>query len=204
MAKLYIFSLCISMFFFLSCEDTSPQISIVRHMVLYDFSSNKTLPELRLAVYVEVNSDTSRIKTMDITSLESNVTWRIPTPKTINDTSTGKQWVGSSNLASAGYITFLEGNYRLTYTDLAERKVDVFFTISDFDYPENLNNNDYPVKKIAVHDALANTLYYGNVLSESEMLDLYPSATSYREILLRDDYQGAIVYTTNLLQNISD
>ncbi len=190
--------ICIFLF---ACEDTTPSLGIVRHMVLYDYDSSMNKPTQRLAVYVEILSDPQKIQTIEITSVDSDLTWTIDEPIAVSDSSTGKVWLGSSNLLTPSDIPFSQGQYRLRYTDVAQRQVDLFFTIHDFLSVDDLNISDYQINKVAVFDALANIIYFGDRIGESELLAKHPNAYRYRDISLRDDYHGGIIYTSQFLQS---
>ncbi len=186
---LYIYLLLFSLFFFFSCEDSSPALGSVRHIVLYEYDDSSSIPNERLSVYVELESDPLRIYQMSIRSIDTGYEWKI------EDTNSDTVWIGSSNLMST-QNPFFEGQYILTYTDLAQRKTDLYFSISSSHDEKFPDKSMYTNKNIVIFDELNTLLYFGNDLTisdESTIMQNYPQAKTVREVSISQDSKSAII-----------
>ena len=70
------------LFFFLillvfSCKQVSPEMRGVSTCVVFDYSDYQTLPQARLSIYVDSNSDVRRVDSIEINSLTTDLKWII-------------------------------------------------------------------------------------------------------------------------------
>ncbi len=182
-----------SLFFFLACEDSTPEISTIKYMVLYDYNSLDSEPIPRLGVYVQLDSDPSRIDSLTVYSHDSDFTWNIQNPLTLTDTNTQAVWVGSSNLRFVQGQSIPTGQYTVSYFDVAMRKIDLFFTIQSIQKPLE---NEHTDERIVLYDLGDNIVYFGKdlILKDSEIIkEQFPNVVSMQTVLLSDDGLSALV-----------
>ncbi len=189
---------CSFVFLLISCEDSSPQLGTVKHMILYDYTENDEQPKERLAVYVELQSDPGRINTFSIRSQETDYVWQINDLFYINDKRKNMVWIGSANFQTSSQYTLPRGNYVLTYTDLAERSEQLYFTINET--PENVLDENIP-NNMALYDENESLIHVGKNESIESILPLYPNARFMREITVLGNGNSAIL---NPMRTIND
>lgn len=159
---------------------------------MFSYPDMDSLPDTRLAVFVQPASDAARVSSMDITHIESGLTWHIGQPVFAGNNNVWR--VGSAGLLPPYYDTIPQGLYRLTYTDLAERTVSTQFTVQyPAEQPKQTGTQaaagatGIAEEKIALYtgtDGTGALLYYGQAEPEwknrAGILQKYPNAVSVR------------------------
>ncbi len=158
--KLSILVLCIGVVLG-SCANTTPSIGTVHHSVFYDYSENLETPIITMAVFIELYSDPMRIKNITITSSDRDYSWVINNPTSIKDRNNILVMVGSSRLMGIPESGFPSGEYRCTYTDIANRTTEATFLVGTVTFPSEVDKQINSEKKLAIYDNSNNLLYYG-------------------------------------------
>lgn len=159
---------------------------------MFSYPDMDSQPDTRLAVFVKPASDAARVASMDVTHIESGLTWHIGQPVFAGNNNVWR--VGSAGLLPPYYDTIPQGLYRLTYTDLAERTVSTQFTVQyPVEQPKQTGTQaaagatGIAEEKIALYtgtDGTGALLYYGQTEPEwknrAVILQKYPNAVSVR------------------------
>lgn len=185
-----IFFFILSSIVFFSCSDTAPLLNTVQVDILYDYEGENLAPELRLSVFVQLDSEVARSKSITVSFAEEGYTWNIDNPSKIQNSKNGQNWMGSSYLLPAPKSVFSPGQYRITYRDLASRESVLYFTLPEITPVDVIEESEYTYKTIAIFDAVGELLYYGNqgtMVLDNSLLAQYPTAVSVRTILVSDD-----------------
>lgn len=201
--KKFIFCILCSIFLlFSSCSDTAPILDTVKVMVLYDYTTDRTLPKMRMGVFVQLSSHPVRLENLTIDFSEEGHVWKIDDPATIKNMQNGQTWLGSSHLVPVPGTGFSSGTYRVTYADLASRETELYFTLPILPSVDMFDQSLYTEKNIAVFDAVGNLLYHGlhsNMSSDEIILQQYPNAVSVRTVLFSSDGVTGVVQASRLL-----
>ncbi len=182
-----LFVICLS-----GCADSVPAVADAGATVVFSYQNDGSLPDTRLAVFVQPASDAARVSSMDITHIESGLTWHIRQPVFAGSNNVWR--IGSAGLMPPYYGTIPQGLYRLTYTDLAERTVSTQFTVQyPVEQPKQTGTQaaagatGIAEEKIALYtgaDGTGALLYYGQAEPEwknrAGILQKYPNAVSVR------------------------
>jgi hypothetical protein len=182
--------------FFLSCAESTPELSSVTGTAVFDFPDNNSVPSVRLSLFVSTASDARRVQKITATCLKSGYQWIIDNPRVIS--SDGKQWAGYTNIEPRAGETLMTGKYSILYTDAAGRETDMYFTVS---YPESLLTAktdtirtciSSPLEDTsALYDAAGQLLYFGKPKDAWQFADKvlfdYPDALVRRSCLSTPD-----------------
>ncbi len=188
---------------FISCEDTRPELGSVRYMKLYDYNETQEQPLERFAVYVELLSDSSRIKNLSVRSIESDYIWNIENPTVVTDESQNKLWIGSSFLVSP-QGTFANGQYSVVYTDFAEQEIEIYFSIDYDNSTEIIEKKSVDSTSIAIYDNQGSLLYFGDSTAfqtNTKILEVFPLAETMRKMSMSSDSKYAILEPVVNLRN---
>ena len=191
--KHVIFLILIISILFLSCNNTTPSIGNVSTSIIYDYSENKENPTAKIAVFVELFSDSMRIKDITITSPNNDYSWKIEEPVCFNNSNS--IMLGSSNIMPVQNENFPNGVYSLVYTDIAQRTTKVTFSVPVLLQPTEDDLQKNTKKMCALYDKNNNLLYYGNRNQreiDSIKNDFLNAKTMY-EVLVLEDNKTAII-----------
>ncbi|WP_407396853.1 hypothetical protein [Treponema sp.] len=154
--------------FFFSCANDNPESSFVDYRVVYDFSDNEVSPELKLSVFVSVESNVRMGSSLKLIHEDSGLEWKCSSRCLNKIDMNSNKWIGSTNFIPVKNDSFPKGNYKVIYEDMAERECDVSFNML---YPDGIlecTAKDIPtvfktpaVKKIAVYSNEDVLLYFG-------------------------------------------
>lgn len=181
------FSLC-----FFSCSDVSGKILYTTATVIFDYETEKSMPKTWFSVFVQTESEAQRGEQLEISTVKSDLTWKINELQFIKNGN--KNWVGYSSLLPYENEKIKSGIYKVKYTDSAGNQGESSFLIS---YNEKLlESNSGDIKKyvtnnltenIALYDKNDNLLYYGKRKStwklDSSIKRDYNSAVYMRKTL---------------------
>lgn len=151
---------------FFSCADTDPAIASVKGYVIFDYENETKKPLVKLAAFIETESDVRRVERINLKCLENNYSWTCSDPLIFSNDS--KQWAGFTEFYLPGDENFRNGAYLMECDDAQEKSVSSSFSIS---YPEeNLVKHLSEIteeakensrEEICVYDSAGTVLYYG-------------------------------------------
>ena len=153
MRKIALFLFIFSVLFF-SCSQDSAQIASAESSLIFDYSENP--PDMRLAVFVNSESDVRLASKIKIVNKDSGLEWNCGELVKFEDKNKNS-WAGCANIVAAFGMKIPAGEYVLTYFDMAGDEDEISFYV---DYPENILNLksedfpdglDYSEKKSAVY-----------------------------------------------------
>ena len=168
MRKIALFLFILSVLFF-SCSQDSAQIASAESSLIFDYSENP--PDMRLAVFVNSESDVRLASKIKIVNKDSGLEWNCGELVKFEDKNKNS-WAGCANIVAAFGMKIPAGEYVLTYFDMAGDEDEISFYV---DYPENILNLksedfpdglDYSEKKSAVYTKDGVLLYYGKEKKE--------------------------------------
>lgn len=194
--KIYLIIAAAASFFFLSCAESTPELSSVTGTAVFDFADNNSVPSVRISLFVSTASDARRVQKITATCLKSGYQWIIDNPRVIS--SDGKQWAGYTNIEPRTGETIATGKYSVLYTDAAGRETDMYFNIS---YPESLLTAKTDTIRAcitspledtaALYDAAGQLIYFGKAKESWQTADKvlfdYPDALIRRSCLSTPD-----------------
>lgn len=187
--------LFISLLFF-GCTQNLPEITEVRSAVIFSYGDYESLPNARLSIFVQSESDARRCERISIKSLESGYVWETDKLKVIS--ADGISWAGNANLVVPEYDKIPTGMYEITYVN-ADGEQDktytqVLYNSASYDTKGNdvsplISNNG--VLNIAIYDNNNILLYFNEKTEElqtdNDILMQYNSAVSYQDIWISND-----------------
>ncbi len=192
----YIFLSFIIISTFFSCSDSTPNIARVYYTLVYDFTEDNLPPQTRLSVFIETLSDSRRIKEIAIYQKDADYTWIIDNPVLIKDSDI--HYFGYHDIVFPPNTEALEGSYEVRFYDLAMRSASAYFVLQKLPSLKDSKTDSLTVsgfrskafasecsnEQIVVYDILDNVLYTGSrtieIDTDERLLDVYPSAVSYR------------------------
>ncbi|MFI3257247.1 MAG: hypothetical protein R3Y36_02990 [Spirochaetales bacterium] len=198
---------CLIGIVFFSCADSTPLIDTVKAVVLYDYSSESDSPQMRMGVFVSVSSPVQRFQSFTMDFTEENYTWTTNNPVSVKNAQDSLLWIGHSHILPATSEGFLPGQYRITYTDLAERTGQLYFTLPSLLSVDEIDTSLYTEKTIAVYNDAGRLLYYGgdaDMGSDEIILQKFPDAASMNAVLFSPDGITGIVEATHYFAKNSD
>lgn len=153
-------------FFLASCSDTTPQVTSVTPVVVFEFQDSTSAPTMRLSIFAET-TDVQRVKELRAVHEESGIQWRIASPRKISGKD-AKTWAGYTNLVPASGSVIPLGKYTITYEDASERECEASFFIT---YPSTFVKSkayEFPglfmdnyTENIALYAIDGTLIYYG-------------------------------------------
>ena len=155
--------------FLFTCSQDSAQIASAESSLIFDYSENP--PDMRLAVFVNSESDVRLASKIKIVNKDSGLEWNCGELVKFEDKNKNS-WAGCANIVAAFGMKIPAGEYVLTYFDMAGDEDEISFYV---DYPENILNLksedfpdglDYSEKKSAVYTKDGVLLYYGKEKKE--------------------------------------
>jgi hypothetical protein len=192
------------LFFFLillvfSCKQVSPEMRGVSTCVVFDYSDYQTLPQARLSIYVDSNSDVRRVDSIEINSLTTDLKWIIENEEIQLFNDSKKQWAGNSNLYMPYKNQFPNGQYELIFKNADEKfqkskvnlKYDSAFYEKLADEIPSFMESKKGKKQIAIFDKENKMIYFGEQdeeLKNNRAIWLkYKDAAFYKEIWTLSD-----------------
>ncbi len=195
--KRFLIFFCIIVLLF-SCEDTTPNITSVKNILLLEYTELNDIPTERLAVYVQLRSDPVRIKNIVLESDDGDYSWILDEVHQFKD-SANMLWVGSSHFVTHKGGTFSSMNFTVTYTDLAERTYIESFSVPDFNSIDKIDRSEYRDGNIALYDEKNELLFYGSdteLNTDGKITAKYPNAKFLRNVYISNDRKIALLDPT--------
>ena len=154
-------------FCFCSCSDDAVDVTTVSANLILDWQDERSLPEERLSVFVEVSSNARRVESFSVKS--GDYTWNVESPILFQDQN--RQWAGWPHLSpppgSDGERgLFPLGEYLVECVDAAGKKDTATFSIVinaallDSDPRQAESILYYVTKKVAVYSESNELLYF--------------------------------------------
>ena len=204
-----IFSLVLVVLCGFSCSSTQPKIASVHYSYVYEFTAEKSACNEYMSVFVKLSSDENRVSALQVYNEELNYEWDF---SDIEKVKSGKNcYVGYSNLVMDGGKSFPDGEYLVTYTDLAQRQDEISFTLKKLDSMKTKDDNfvtardvrrgkagkECTLKRMAFFDADGNELFCGNynekMEDKAEIAELFPSAKYSQIFYTTKDSKSVII-----------
>lgn len=124
--------LFISLSFF-SCADNEADVVQASGTMIFDFKDNESLPDVRLAVFLQVTNDVQRTESFTISHEKSGYFWNVSNPGIF--TGMNKKYAFSLNLTAPEGSEIPKGTYRVKYFDAAGKDDEISFSVN---YDEKL------------------------------------------------------------------
>ena len=181
-----------SLFFFVSCSDTTPHISSLHKTLIYEFTSEDEKAQVKLSVFINPSQDIRRSKSIEVFHPKTDFVWKIENPQIYEENK--KNYFGYSSLTVPSDFNFPEGIFELTYFDVADRSVKENFEINLLksmadtedgfvkasDVLARKAGTECSQKKIILQDAVGKEIFFGlysSLLdSDEKILKLFPDA----------------------------
>ncbi|MBP5442081.1 MAG: hypothetical protein J6Y60_02465 [Treponema sp.] len=177
------------LFSFFSCSDSETRITGLFSTTVLDYADWESFPTARLSVFAETTLDERAADEIKITHNQSGLVWQCKNPRKIASTK-NSTWAGYTNFVPVQGSYIPQGNYSISYVDMAGQECQSIFTVS---YPEELLEttaaefNDMKIDReenIALYDPEGQLIYYGerkdSWTSNSEIRKTYGVAEKIR------------------------
>lgn len=157
-----------SVLYFSSCSQNTPEINNINYSIVFDYSDEDSLPESRLCIFAETNSDVRRTEQIIVESLETGYIWNIN--DIINTEYENIQWCGNTNLVVPANKMIPKGKYRITLINADEKQTDIVMNINYDEEFYNLKSDDVENEMVkingnrrtAIYDQDGVLIYYGD------------------------------------------
>lgn len=209
--------LCIGIFL-VGCSNTTPTLTTVEAIVVYDFVDKSSKPQQQFSVFVQSSADTARIMDLIIIHPELDIQWEVLSPVILSDGS--RIMAGSAHLMPPYFSPIPQGRYSVNYVDLAGKTVTATFSLdykdieplpldepifspqkedgeSETSAESGSNSGEKPIKRLALYselDGKGQVLFFNELRSEWENFNSiksnYDKAKSLRVCL---DYPSSQV-----------
>ncbi len=190
---------------------SEPKIGQARLVVLFDYKTTSSLPSVRMCAFANITSEYSRFGELKVENKKEKLVWKITNPVFITDSR--NTWGGSTSLYGGSGPGIPEGDYEVTYSDLAERVAKYYCKI---EYPKDLASMPYSgvffsdsVKKLDEYVVLFSEkndiLYIGLKTedffeSDEKTLGKYPAAKTKRTLFTKNNMTYAVLLPVETLK----
>ncbi len=123
----------LALFSCISCADSTPELILATGAAVFDYSDENSLPQLRLAVFVQMDSEVQRADSLEMESRESGYNWRVSSPRLFKNGE--KKWACYTNLQPPVNEPLPAGIYDFRYNDAAGEVASSSFIVA---YPKAL------------------------------------------------------------------
>lgn len=188
---------CLTLLFFVSCQDSEPSLLAVEHTLTFDYASSSSSPKMRLGVCCSPSSEVQRLEVLRLIHQETGLEWNCSEVEVFKGEK-NRNWAGYTNFIPAYNESFPQGFYSIYYEDSAGRSCEGEFKI---EYPEEFsakscqelplqitNNADEYIVLYNNDDIL---IYYGKFKDEwgngRGILEEYPDAAKTRRCYINGD-----------------
>lgn len=164
--KIYKFFLVFGIFFLFGCSNSTPNVSNCSSTVIFSYSDDESLPDVKFSAFVGSISDVRRVDYLTFKNRSSNFEWIVDNPYIFADSN--NSWACGLNLKHNKNQKIPLGIYDVVFQDAQGNKADDILNVF---YPEELYNKNFKnaveilekqtLKKIAIYDKDNNLLYYG-------------------------------------------
>lgn len=191
----YLINLIIFSFFFIgffSCTQNVPDIKYGTATVIFDYKNNEELPQARLSIFVESNSDVKRYERINVKSAENGYIWDVS--EILKIKKSDKMYAGNTNLVVPSGEKFPTGEYSIIYenADLEQVQTKIylnydtaFYNTKALEIPD-LMKRKFGKKNIAIYDKNSNLIYYGertDLLRDTRKIwNKYRNASFFTEV----------------------
>ena len=204
----FLIILFFSLFFLVSCADTTPHISSLHKTLIYEFPSEDEKAEVKLSVFINPSQDIRRSKSIEILHPETNFIWKIDNPQIYEDNK--KSYFGYSALSVPEKFDFPEGLFELTYFDVADRSIKENFEINLLksmvtkedvfvkaeDVRSGKAGTECSQKRIIIFDEIGKEIFFGFysslINSDEKILKLFPDAVT-KQIYYSNSNNSAVI-----------
>ena len=176
---------------FNSCSNNVPEISNAKLSIIFDYDSNEALPQARLSVFVQADSNPRRFESIYVTSAKTDFVWE--SSNLILAENEQKKYCGLTNLVMPQKEQIPSGEYTVLFrqSDEEQKEIKVYLN-----YDKELYNTkgsevasfmrrNSASRMITIYDKEKNIIYYGNRSQEFStargIWNVYPEAAEYQE-----------------------
>lgn len=183
-----IISLCI----FVSCSQVSPEINEVNYSVIFDYLDAESLPDARLSVFTQNESDVRRCERMIVESVETGYIWDFD--DLIFSENDSLQWCGNTNLVAPDDKMIPDGKYKVTIIHADEKETGLIMTVNYDNNFYNLTSEQVEnemlklngIRRIIIYDKDNTVVYYGernsDLTTKRDIWNMYREADSFNDI----------------------
>lgn len=183
-------------FFSVSCSESSPDISSIHKVLVYEFNSAEDEAIIKLSVFITSSQDIRRSKSIEVFHPKSNLTWKIDNPQIYSEEN--KNYFGHSALVVPEDFIFPEGIFEVTYFDVADKSKTDSFNVTPLSSMKKTENSfvkaadvisrkagtECTLQKIILFDEIGKELFLGlyssQLNSDEKILKLFPDAVTKR------------------------
>ncbi|MDY2843020.1 MAG: hypothetical protein SOT81_03430 [Treponema sp.] len=153
---------CISLF---SCAVDEAEISTASGSLILDYENDESVPDSRLAVFIQTKNSVQRTDSFSAENLDSGYIWNVPSPS-LFETDT-RQFAYSTNLKAPDGENIPKGIYKIVYNDAAGNSDEFSLKI---DYDDKLLEQKASeiaglisgkTENLAVYDEADELIYFG-------------------------------------------
>lgn len=190
---------------FSSCSQNSPEIKTGTCSIVYDYSGEKLLPEVSLAVFSSTDTNPRRFSEITMKSLKNDFFWTISYNDIIRFNDGKKNYVGFTNAVLPDGYRFRDGYYQVIYKALNDEDVEItvnlktdqkIFDLDSTKALEYIRGKSYK-RKVAAYNSKDILIFYGNLTAENSTLDKLkrnnPDAEYYKEVWYSGNGQSYII-----------
>jgi len=175
-----------------SCSQNTPELRNTSYSVIFDYADSENLPDARLSVFVESDSDVRRYERMVVKSRESGFIWDFDDIKNIEIDRI--QYTGATNLKVPENEVIPSGAYIVTCINADEKEAELQLTVNYEDSFYELKEAEVEEKmkelngfrKIAIYDKENVMIYFGTRTVEfqtnRDIWNYYRNAAYYQDV----------------------
>lgn len=174
-----------------SCSSHTPNVRNAKVIVVFNYESLEDYPKASFSVFVDSISNPRRFETIDISSTKTEYQWKAE--NLIYGENDDNLFCGITNLIMPQNENIPQGEYKITYYQADEEKIDVraYLSYDDTFYKtkgsevSSIMNNNRGSKRITIFDSENQIMYYGErtpeLSSSRKIWNEYNKADKYQE-----------------------
>ena len=153
---------------YFSCSEEGAGISNVTGTVVFEYTDEKSYPDVYLSVFVQTESEAQRAELLKVYSPDKNLYWNIESPVVFSGNS--KSYAGYCLLRPSEGKKIECGEYRVLYRDAAGEEAETAFSVF---YKEDILTSKSAAARdkagltltenVIIYDKNMNMLFWGNM-----------------------------------------
>lgn len=191
-----LFCLAISALFMVSCSESDPELNNATGFVIFDYSSEKSIPTVRLAAFAETVSEIQRVDSISVKNIHTGYEWISDKPVLLSNEK--HKWAGYADFVSPAGHDIPTGLYEMVYTDAQSKTVQKNFSVyyknafltANSEKAKTLFSDEKSVV-VCVYSERGTLLYYGqrkeNWVEDKTIFDSVKDSFYLRECYVEGD-----------------
>ena len=163
----FFFSILFSLSIFTACSNTVPDISNARLSIIFDYESYDALPQARMSVFVEANSNPRRFETITVSSNKNEYVWEAD--DLIFAADDNVKYCGFTNFVLPQNLQIPSGEYTIIFRQSDDEQKEIKRNLN---YDKTLYETKvsdvaqvmkkyYSTRMLTIYDNSKKVLYYG-------------------------------------------